>query len=159
MIVIAGNSPLSALAEIGMLEVLPALYDTVVVPATVCREAMHERAPEVLRKWMAAPPSWLHVLADPAILPEFAALDAGEAAALSLAWQHRPDALVIVDDRAARRLCEALAIRHTGAAGVLMAAAMAGLVDFDDAMRRLQGTSFHLSPSVVEELRMRLHRA
>jgi predicted nucleic acid-binding protein len=151
MIVIADNSPLSALAEIGMLDVLRGLYGAIAIPATVSREAKHEGAPDALRKWMIAPPSWLNILPDTTLLPEVASLGPGEAAAISLAWQFRPEALVVVDDRSGRKVCKNLGIPYTGTA-----AGNAGLTDFDDAMRRLQCTTFRLSPAVVEELRQRL---
>ena len=156
MIVVADNSPLSALSEIGLIDLLPSLYDGVTIPVSVSHEAMHVGAPASLRAWMSSPPAWLTVVPDPDLLPEVASLDPGEAAAISLAWQSRPEALVIVDDRAARRLCEALAIPCTGIAGLPLVAARAGLVDFEDAMQRLQATTFRLSGSVIEQLRRRL---
>jgi len=41
------------------------------------------------------------------LLPETSGVDAGEAAAISLAWQHRHNALLIVDDKDGRKLCDA----------------------------------------------------
>ena len=158
MTVISDNSPLSVLAEIGLLDVLGQLYGAVMIPMTVHREASHPKAPEALRRWMAEPPAWLNIVPDPMLLPETASLDAGEAAAISLAWQHRQSVLVIVDDKAARKLCEALALQYTGAAGVLAAAARLGLIDFEAALQSLQATSFRLGTSVVEDLRRRVNQ-
>ena len=87
MTVIADTSPLSALAETGALEILPALYGTVIVPEIVKRECLHPHAPVDLTSWFAACP-WLQVVPDPQpLLPEVASLDPGEAAAITLAWR------------------------------------------------------------------------
>lgn len=56
----------------------------------------------------------------------------------------------------ARQLCVALGIQHSGTAGLLLNAALRGLVDFDVAIAKLQGTRFRLANKVVEELRSRL---
>ena len=45
MIIISDTSPLSALAEIGELELLRRLYGKVVIPDAVRREATHPHAP------------------------------------------------------------------------------------------------------------------
>ncbi len=156
MTVISDNSPLSALAEMGQIDLLHALYGQVTVPDAVLRESLHSGAPEPLRSFMLNPPPWIQFVPDPPLLPETAALDPGEAAAISLAWGCRADALLIVDDLAARHLCVALGIQHAGTAGLLLNAALRGLVNFDVAIARLQDTRFRLSNKVVEELRSRL---
>jgi predicted nucleic acid-binding protein len=156
MTVISDNSPLSALAETGHLDLLPALYGYITVPQAVERESLHIGAPAALRAFMAHPPAWLQIVPNPPLLPETASLDAGEAAAISLAWSNRADALLIVDDLAARQLCVALGIRHAGTAGVLLNASLRKMVDFDTAITKLQATRFRLANKVVEELRTRL---
>lgn len=156
MIVIADNSPLSALAEIGQLDILKLLYGRVVIPESVGIEASNPRAPEALRAWLASRPTWLERVSNPSeILPETATLGAGEAAAISLAWNHRASALLILDDRAARRLAVALGLRITGVGGILVAAARLGFLDFETSLDQLQQTSFRLGDSIVEELRRR----
>ena len=116
MIVISDTSPLSALAEIGELSLLPRLYGSVVVPETVRKECLHPRAPVDLSPWFSTS-TWLQGVPDPQpLLPEVAGLDPGEAAAITLAWQFRDDALIIVDDLDGRKLCDALHLRRTGTA-------------------------------------------
>jgi predicted nucleic acid-binding protein len=156
MIIVSDASPLSALAEIGELECLRQLYGQVVIPETVRRECSHVRTPAVLARLLAAGDALFQVVPDPVLLPETASVDPGEAAAISLAWQHRSQAILIIDDLDGRHLCEALGIRKTGTAGVLLAAANAGLLDFDRAMTRLQNTTFRVSAAVISELRRRL---
>lgn len=156
MIVIADNSPLSALAEIGYIEVLKQLYGRIVITESVAREALHPSAPEALRTWIESQPDWLERVPDPAdILLETSSLGAGEASAISLGWNHRTKSLLILDDRAARRLANAMGLRITGVGGILLAAARLGLLDFEASLERLQRTSFHLGDAIVDDLRKR----
>ena len=156
MMVVADNSPLSALAEIGHLEVLRELFGMVIVPETVALESMHPRAPVPLRSFMENPPSWMQIVADPILLPETSALDPGESAAISLAWIRLPDVLLIVDDLPARHLSAALGIKHIGTAGLLLNAAQRGLIEFEASMAKLQATRFRLGSRIVDELRIKL---
>ena len=159
MIVISDTSPLSALAEIGELELLPRLYGQVIIPEAVRREASHPHAPRSLAIGLANAGNWLFVVPDPVpLLPETLGLDPGEAAAISLAWTARTKVMLIVDDKEGRKLCDALGLPKTGTAGVLLAAARVGLVDFETVVQRLQSTTFRLHPAVVEELRQRLRK-
>lgn len=157
MIVIADNSPLSALAEIGQLELLKRLYGRIIITESVAREAVHPRAPLALREWIESCPDWLERVTDPTdFLPETSALGAGEASSISLAWSHRTNALLILDDRAARKLANAMGLRITGVGGIVVASAQLGLVDFEMLVKDLEQTSFRLSDSILKELRQRL---
>ena len=99
MIIISDNSALSALAETHLLSLLPTLFGEVSITESVQQECQNGGAPEALRLWIANPPAWIHIAADPAILlPETANLGAGEASAISLAWEHRQDCLLILDE-------------------------------------------------------------
>ena len=156
MIVIADNSPLSAFAEIGQLEILKRLYGRIVIPESVAMEATHPNAPEALRDWIASQPSWLDQVPDPTdILLETSSLGVGEASVISLAWHHRANALLLLDDRAARRLADAMGLRITGVGGILVAAARLGMLDFEDSLAQLQQTSFRLGDAIVKDLRRR----
>ena len=153
MIVISDNSPLSALAEAGLIDLLPKLYHEVVIPAAVALEASHASCPPALLRLLAAPPPWLRIVPDPLILPETMSLDPGESAAISLAWTSRPTVQLIVDDLPARKICESLGLSFTGTAGVVFAAAKRGWCDFKEGIRRLQATRFRITNAVIEELR------
>lgn len=156
MIVIADNSLLSAFAEIGQLEILKRLYGRIVIPESVAKEASHPNAPKALRDWIASQPPWLDRVPDPTnILLETSSLGAGEASAISLAWNHRANSLILLDDRAARRLADAMGLRITGVGGILVAAARLGMLDFEASLARLQQTSFRLGDAIVKDLRRR----
>lgn len=157
MIVVSDNSVLSCLAEIGELDLLRRLYGRIAVTETIRREAIHAGAPEGLRHLFLKPPDWVSVVADELpYLEETVALDAGEASAITLAWQHRDSCLLILDEKRGRKVASMLGLRITGTAGLLTDAAAAGLIDFEDSFQRLLQTGFHLSPKVVEELRQSL---
>jgi hypothetical protein len=72
MIVIADATPLNYLILIDQAELLPRLFDRILIPPAVFEELQHQETPDVVRRWIARPPSWLHVQAlrsvlDPAL--------------------------------------------------------------------------------------------
>lgn len=157
MIVVSDNSVLSCLAEMGELDLLHRLYGKITVTETIRHEATHPSAPEGLRELFLRTPEWIAVVPDESrYLEETGALDAGEASAITLAWQYRDASLLILDEKRGRKVASALGLRITGTAGLLTDAAVAGLIDFEDAFLRLSQTGFRLSTQVVEELRQSL---
>jgi len=154
VIVVSDNSVLSCLAEIGELDLLRRLYGKVTVTETILREAMDTGAPEDLRRFFSATPDWIAVVPDEIpYLEETGALDGGEASAITLAWRHRENCLLIMDERRGRKVASALGLPITGTAGLLADAAAAGWIDFEDAFLRLSQTGFRLSAEIVEALR------
>jgi len=154
MWVISDNSALSALAETGWLDLLPKIVGPVAIPASVAAESAHPGAPEALRKWIGNPPEWLTVVPDPPEpLEETRVLGAGESAAITLAWMHRPESFLILDEKRGRAVAKALGLRVTGLLAILVEAAVAGEVEIDEALDRLQATGFRLSKALVEEAR------
>ena len=154
MIVVSDNSVLSCLSEIGELDLLRRLYGKVTITETIRKEAIHSNAPEALRLLLLKMPDWISVVPDASsYLEETGALDAGEASAITLAWQFRDSSLLILDEKRGRKVATALGLQITGTAGLLTDAAAAGLVDFEDVFLRLSKTAFRLSAQVVETLR------
>lgn len=159
MIVISDNSVLSCLSEIGELDLLRRLYGKVTNTETIHREAVHASAPEALRLLFLRPPDWISVVPDAlSYLEETGALDAGEASAITLAWQFRDSSLLILDEKRGRNVASALGLQITGTAGLLTDAAAADLVDFEDVFLRLSKTAFRLSAQVVENLRQSVNK-
>lgn len=157
MIVISDNSVLSCLAEIGELELLRTLYGKVTITETIRLEAIHPGAPESLRNLISARPDWILVVPDEIpYLEETAALDQGEASAITLAWEHRNASLLVLDEKRGRKVAGALGLRITGTAGLLTDAAAAGLIDFENTFVKLTQTGFRMSAQEVEELRRSL---
>ena len=90
MIVVSDNSVLSCLSQLGELDLLRRLYGQVTITETIRNEAIHLSAPEALRLLLLEMPDWISVVPDASsCLEETEALDAGEASAITLAWQFR----------------------------------------------------------------------
>jgi predicted nucleic acid-binding protein len=155
MIVIADTGPLNYLVLIGAVDVLSPLYTRVIVPRAVMEELQQAGAPDAVIAWIANPPAWLEVRPDPPDDPSLDFLDSGERAALTLAQSLSADELLI-DERAGRAEAERRRLRVTGTLGVLAAAHLAGVLDFDQALARLRTTTFRLSAEVEHLVRRRL---
>ncbi len=141
----------------GLLSLLREIFGKVAVTESVRNEGTRSGAPDVLRAWFANPPEWLQPVPDPAeALEETVGLGLGEASSITLAWHHRPDSLLILDERRGRRVAAALGLRKTGVVAILAEAANRGLVDFDEALNQLRSTGFHVSESVIADVRSRL---
>ena len=157
MIVVSDSSVLSGLAAIGELDLLPKLFGKITVTETIRSEAVHRSAPEPLRRLFTAIPGWLEVVPDPLpYLEETGTLDPGESSAITLAWQNRPNSLLILDEKRGRKVASALGLKFTGTAGLLMEAAATNLIDFDDALLRLSQVGFRLGANVAGALRQNL---
>jgi predicted nucleic acid-binding protein len=61
MIVVADTSPIRYLVLIEQIDLLPILFDRVIIPPAVDDELKSLGAPIVARKWLAHPPTWLTV--------------------------------------------------------------------------------------------------
>jgi predicted nucleic acid-binding protein len=151
-IVVADTGPLRYLVLIGHVEVLPRLFGAVSIPATVADELRQPASPEVVRAWIAGPPSWLATHPDP---PEPAAeltrLDPGERAAIALA--HALGAgLLLIDDRAGVAAARRQGFRVTGTLGVLADAAREGLLDLAAVFAALQATNFYAPAALFDAL-------
>lgn len=101
MLVVADSSPINALVCINRIEVLPGLFEVVVIPTEVASELSRPRTPPQVKEFIASPPSWL-IIREPNRIELIAKLDAGEQAAISLASELRTDFLLI-DSSMSRR--------------------------------------------------------
>lgn len=119
-LVVSDASPLIALQQIDELKLLHELFGEVLVPPAVAREV----SPSVIL------PEWIKTrsLQQP-MAGEIlhASLGAGESEAISLAQEVRADWLLL-DERPARRLAQALGLRVAGTLGLLNRAKEKGLL-------------------------------
>ncbi len=60
-LVIADTSPINYLLLIGHIDILPKLFERVIVPEIVRDELTHPKAPAVVRNWIASPPDWVEI--------------------------------------------------------------------------------------------------
>jgi predicted nucleic acid-binding protein len=112
--VVADTGPIHYLVLIGHIEILPALFEQVIIPTAVREEMARPETPDAVRTWIQTPPAWLEVQThqggsfDDAIMES---LDDGERAALALATLLAAD-LVLMDDRDAVRVARDHGFRH-----------------------------------------------
>ena len=143
MIVVSDTSPLNYLVLIEEVEVLPALFGRVVVPPAVVEELQAPGAPDAVKAWIAAPPSWLEVRS-PESTGTSLALGRGEREAICLASEL--SALCLIDDRKARREAERMGVRVTGLLGILAEARDRGLIDAGSRRRATHHDEFSSEP-------------
>src|ERR1019366_2039076 len=116
-VVIADTSPINYLILIGAIDILPQLYNRLVIPADVYTELTDIGAPLQVRRWAAQPPDWLEVRQTPNRDASLMDLDAGESAAIALAGLER-EVLLLIDESAGRLEAARRGIHNTGTLGV-----------------------------------------
>jgi predicted nucleic acid-binding protein len=153
MNVIADTSVINYLILIDEARVLDVLYGGVVVPRTVQRELLAPNSPGPVRRWISDPPDWIR-FASPgseALARTDPALDPGEREAIALALDLHAE-LLLIDDAQGRREAERQKLLYTGTVGVLKVASGKGLLNIDEAIRRLRQTSFFISDKVLRRI-------
>ena len=146
MAVVSNASPLIALARIQRLDLLPAIFESLLIPTAVAREI----APSI-----PVLPTWLRIQA-PNVPPPASLLRRrlgdGELEALALAVELKAD-WIILDDLPARRSAAATGLNVIGTLGMLVTAKRAGLLKLiRPELDALVRTSFFLSPRLYDEL-------
>lgn len=153
MIVVSDTSPICYLVLIDEIDLLQKLYSRVIIPQAVYKELIAVGSPAKVKAWMTQHPGWIEVqsvlLRKPDV--ELSQLDAGECAAIALAEQMRAN-LVILDERAARKVAMGRGLKVIGLLGILGASAEQGLVNFAVMMDRLRQTNFWASPQLIKLL-------
>ena len=145
MVVVADTSPINYLLLIDEIQLLPSLYGTIIVPRAVATELRDSDAPEIIKRWIASPPVWFHehILSGPprSGIPE---LDKGETEALELALTLKSE-LLLIDESKGRTAAIALNLQVRGTVGILIEAAVAGLVDLEESLDKLEATNFRIT--------------
>jgi len=149
MLVVADASPLNVLIRTGQVELLQALFARVVIPPAVAQEMMHPNAPQAVRDWIAARPSWLSIQ-QPVKVDGSLNVDPGEREAISLALELRAE-LLLVDDLKARVAARRVGISIMGTLGVLELAATRSLTELSVAIGKLKTTDFSIDPRLLEQ--------
>lgn len=154
-VVVADTSPILYLHLIEEIELLPALFHEIHLPAEVYNEICHPKAPQTLRAWALARPNWLSIASAPLIIdPETASLDDGERAAIALA-EFLPADLILMDERKGVRVSLQKGFEVAGTLGILDLAARRGLIDLAESFDRLKATNFRYRPQMLEDLLVR----
>jgi len=146
---VTNTTPLITLAGVGLLDLLPLLYDKVWAPRIVLDEYQAKAPPT---EPDLAQATWLTVVDAVIIDPTLPLLDVGEAAALSLAQTIRAR-LILLDERKARRIAARIGLQVAGTLAVLLRAKQQRLIA---AIRpyitqmQSQGRRFH--PNLIARL-------
>jgi predicted nucleic acid-binding protein len=152
-LVIADTGPVNYLLLIGHIEILPALFEKVILPSAVKDELVNPDTPLLVRNWIAAAPLWVEVRHTTSLLTDrsTAELGPGETEAITLAAELHAD-LLLMDDR--RGVVAALkkGLTVTGTMGLLARAAKHGIINLADAFDRLKLTNFRYRQETMDAL-------
>ncbi|WP_292877148.1 hypothetical protein [Nostoc sp. NMS1] len=61
MIIVSNTSPINYLILIGQINLLPELFQQIIIPQAVYTELSDKLAPPPVQAWIAAPPNWLKI--------------------------------------------------------------------------------------------------
>jgi hypothetical protein len=149
--IVGDSSPLIALSIIQQLELLPKLYQRVVIPQKVWEEITVYGAglPGALA---ISQLDWLIIeKPEPELLkPLSILLDPGEAEAIALAL-NLPECTVLLDDAQARRVAERFDVNRIGTLGILRRAKKAGLINaIKPYTVQLQKSGIYIRQSLID---------
>ena len=152
-LVVADTGPLHYLVLTGDIELLPKLFERVLVPQKVRDELANAEAPWAVRDWIAHAPGWLDVRPAHAGDDDVGVvkLGEGEGAAIALALAVEAD-LVLMDDRDGVGVARRHGLAVTGTLGVLDLAARRGLIDLAAAFERLEATTLYYRQGLLDAL-------
>ena len=148
---IADSGPLLGLALVDCVRHLQQMYAAVLVPQAVVDEiagqGVFRRASDLFVR-----ENWIHVChvssSQAELMPVF--LGQGEVEVIRLGIE-QPGSLLLMDDYRARRTAEALGLKCTGAAGVLVRAKKMGLVEqVRPLLLSMRKNGYYISESVVQ---------
>jgi predicted nucleic acid-binding protein len=100
-LVIADTGPVNYLILIGHIDLLPRMFERVVLPVAVQTELSNSLAPASVQRWIADLPEWLETAETPDVTLS-GGIHKGEAAAIALAVAMHADLLLIDDRRGVR---------------------------------------------------------
>jgi predicted nucleic acid-binding protein len=117
---VVNASPLIFLTRAGLLDLLQLASPEVVVPAAVAEEIQRRGPHDPAARAVASTP-WLEVVATSPVPPAIQAWDLGPGESAVLTWcSSHAGTEAIIDDLAARRCAEALAIPVRGTLGLVL---------------------------------------
>lgn len=149
-LVVADTGPLIALARIGRLDLLPTLFQQVLLTPTILDECEAKPDRGEGREIRAALASQGFQLQTPDATLPVLGIDPGETSAIALAQQL--GAGVLMDDKAGRTVAKRIGIAVIGTVGVLVLAKRLGLLPkVRPLLDALIESGYFLGPDIVNE--------
>jgi hypothetical protein len=142
--IVCNTTPLQYLHQAGVLEIIPSLYGSILIPRAVADEIAAGIEGNVDLPVLSEI-GWIEIReVDGSPWPVPRDIHRGEAEVIALAGMHH-DSLMILDDLAARRHARLLGLKFTGTLGVLLKAKQSGLLkNVKPVMDRLEQLGFRL---------------
>jgi predicted nucleic acid-binding protein len=147
IVVVSDTSPINYLVLIGHIEVLPAIFGKVLIPVAVHEELQQEGAPPAIRSWVSSLPGWVEIR-KPTFVDESMELGKGEMEAIALAKETEADFLLI-DERKGSQAARDRHLKTAGTLAVLDRSDALGLLDFEQAVSKLQKTNFRAPQALI----------
>jgi len=148
--VVSDTSPINYLVLIETIDVLPKLFDEVIIPPAVAAELQHPRTPQTVRDWIANLPPWARIQS-PSRVDATMDLGKGETEAISLAVELGIHA-VLIDEKRGRLAARERGLVPVGTLNILNAADLRGLIDFAQAIAKLRQTTFRADSKLLNTL-------
>jgi predicted nucleic acid-binding protein len=152
MPIVADTTVFRYLVVLEVTDILPALFEHVLIPPAVLNELQRASTPAVVRTWFANLPPWVRI--QPPITPPdptLSYLGDGEQEAIQLVHEQQAP-LLVTDDRQAYNAALARSIPVTRTLRDLEMAVERGLLDFPTIVTRLRAAGFYTPEDVVEEM-------
>jgi predicted nucleic acid-binding protein len=151
MIVISDTSPFCYLILIDCINILPQLYDKIIIPEVVYQELINQDSPQKVKEYLKNKPNWLLIKNHQKKADlELEKLDQGEKSAIILAEETKAD-LIILDEKLARKIAKNRNLKIIGLLGILYDGCLAGLIEVDK-FKELEKTNFFVSPKLLESV-------
>jgi len=146
-VVVSDTSPLHYLILCDAENVLPKLFQRVIIPPMVFHELQQTNTPQPVRQWAAKLPEWVSVQTPKAVNLKLD-VDAGELEAICLAREIHADAL-LMDDRAGRTAAIQCGLAVVGTIGLLEQAAARELIQLPKTLAKLRQTNVRLDAELI----------
>lgn len=151
--IVLDSGPLIALAKLELLEMLPGLFDAVLITDAVWRESQfHPQRGDAARIVQALKAGQIEQTDFADFSPDDFPVNLGVGESSSIALAAARQCLVVLDDKSARRLAVAQAIPVTGTVGLLLHAKRRGQIDSVTAcLEKLRQQRYFISWQIIEQ--------
>lgn len=155
VVIIADVGPLIALAKINRLQLLPALFNAIIITESVADECLRSRSADAVLIRQALDSGWLQCVANPVFKhPLSKILGLGEQSSIEYDLQSSDNTLLILDDALARKQALRNQLAIVGTAALLFAAQRKALiVDAEAVIADLNQIGYRISPAVIAQLK------